>query len=181
MKNLTFDFLTEDLLVLMKERDLMYKRARKHGLDSDWACARALRSQVASELRKARQEIIKKHIASASGDSLKFWRYINGTFFKKKAPSISEVYEQTKGKLVNGIEAANYVNNYFCHISVKLSGKFVGLERLSNHTTTEAKCLSVDQISVRRVEEQIGKIDRKIIRDYRYTCKIAEIVFPKTL
>lgn len=49
-------YLNEEILQLMKDRDIAYKVARKEKTEETWIQARALRSEVQRELFKAKRD-----------------------------------------------------------------------------------------------------------------------------
>lgn len=72
---------------------------------------------------------------------------------------ITQIYDHRLKKCADGVKAANPVNHYFCKISTELSEKFAGSDMYNCSTTQKVRCDSVDQISVRRAEELINRID----------------------
>lgn len=151
------EFLTELVEGLMRERDLAFKVVRRYPMSSNWAIARHLRNRVSREIKKARRMVILKHLRLVNGDSKKFWNYINKTFFKASDPVITQI--KKNDSILVGVPAANAVNEYFCKISKVLSEKFAGSQIYDTIIDTAPKCDHVPQLSVRRVEEAINRID----------------------
>lgn len=121
---------------------------------SIWAQARQLRARVALELRIARKEFILKQIKKVEGDSHKFWRVINGEFFQKRDPKITQVFEGSSYVVLEGAQAANELNSFFCQISGNLSSKFDKHYSYNKVTVPSHVCDKVPCISDRRTIEQ---------------------------
>lgn len=141
----------------MKERDLAFRIVRKNPNPLNWANACLLRNRVAQEIKKARRNVILKHLRLVNGDGQKFWNFINRTFFKAVDPTITHIKKD--GTILEGISAANAVNEYFCNISKILSEKFKNCQMYDTEVVTTPNCDHVPQLSVRRVSEAVNKID----------------------
>lgn len=66
------NFLTDEILKLMRERDISLKRARCLGDPAYWEEARALERRVRTLIYKTRRSYICQNIANAKGDGRKF-------------------------------------------------------------------------------------------------------------
>lgn len=99
-----------------------------------------------------------KHLLSVKGDSSKFWRFLNSSFFRIKGTQISQII--SNNSVLEGIPAANAVNDYFWNISKVLSEKFAASKPYDTEISCEFSCTEVPQLSVRQVTEAINKIDR---------------------
>lgn len=117
-------YINDELRQLMRERDIAFWVARKRGSLDDWYRARILGSRVQSEMVKAKRRFILRQLEAADGDGKKFWNTINSVFLKKSTPPIDRVFRQNSASLVYGTDAADTINEYFCHVSTKLSSKF---------------------------------------------------------
>lgn len=151
------EYLTDQVLKLMHNRDKAFKIVRKDPTPAKWANARHLRTLVSREIRKAKRVVILRHLENAKGDGAKFWKFINNSFFATQSAKITQIREE--GQVLEGRPAADAVNRYFCNVSKVLSVKFDGCPQYSRIISTETTCSHVDQISVRRTEEAINKID----------------------
>lgn len=151
------EYLTEQVIRLMKDRDYAFKVVRKDPTPDNWAIARQARALVSREVKKAKRVVILKHLERARGDSAKFWKFINNSFFATNSAKITQIKEE--GRVLEGKPAADAVNNYFCNISTVLSAKFEGCPRYSKDIRGDVTCSNIEQISVRRVEEAINRIE----------------------
>ena len=69
-------YITQEIKILMKERDCMQKKYAKHPLTYDEQFKR-LRNQVTNKIRKAKHQYYKNILDSSSGDTKKTWSVIN--------------------------------------------------------------------------------------------------------
>lgn len=152
------EYLTDRVIRLMKDRDSAFKALRRNPSSTNWANARRLRRLVAKEIKLSKRAYVMKHLTRAKGDSSKFWRFLNNSFFKIRGSEITQI--TVNNQVLEGKPAANAVNNYFCNISRVLSDKFTGSNSYDTHTVCEVSCTEVPQLSVRRVSEAINRIDQ---------------------
>lgn len=153
-------YLTDDILALMRERDKAFKAARTLNSANAWHNARTLCSKVAKELRAAKRNYILKQLDAVKGDGRKFWHIINSSFFPKASTQITQVFGQQSGDLLEGVDAANEINNYFCKVSVQLSNKFANVIYADSLPEAPIVCDSIQPLSLRRVTEEINLIDK---------------------
>lgn len=117
------EFITPEVADQIHERDRLYRRARKSGLDCDWLAAKTLRSRVRRLIINARRDYIRRQLDLADGDSKKFWRIINKNFLDSNSMEINSVYRKGTKVELFGCDAANKVNDFFCSMSRELSDK----------------------------------------------------------
>lgn len=113
-------YITREIIDIGKERDRLFKIARKSNIESDWVTARKQRQRVNYALKRAKAEFYKSLLVETRGDSRKFWGRINDLLPKKKSPSISIITNQETGCDLEGTNAANYINHFFCSVGDKL-------------------------------------------------------------
>lgn len=125
-------YITGEIIEMGHERDRLFKLARRTKEDSDWIQARKQRQKVNYALKKAKAEYFKEVLIKTRGDSRKFWSKITELLPKIRGPEINTITNQETGLDIIGIEAANYINQFFCAVGDKL------VSQLPNH------CLPVD-------------------------------------
>lgn len=129
-------------------------------MTSDWTEARSLKACVRREIFISQKVFINRQLDHVAGDSGKFWRIINDTFFKKKPLGITSVYKKGTKTPVYRSEAANQINDYFCNISEDLSRKFPPLTYTQTvYAGLDSSELADDPLDVDSVRDQILKID----------------------
>lgn len=110
------------------------------------------------------------------------WEKILGTirteFFNKSSSPISQIIDETRQVVLEGAQAADTVNKFFCQVSVALSSKFLGQPSYSTDSVPEFQCNSIPRLSVRRVSEQIKLIDPLKSSAFRnILAKLLKIIF----
>jgi len=76
-------FITEDITVLMKERDCLHQRARKTGTKEDWKVFRELRNRVKVALREAEREYYNQEICENKNNCEAIWKTIRSALPNK--------------------------------------------------------------------------------------------------
>lgn len=122
-------FIDDDLLKKMKERDKAFARARQTKLATDMTYAKNLRQAITRDLRKARKKFILEQIELSNGNSKKFWEIINKIFFSTQKPVMTQIVDPADGNVLEGLQASEFINNYFCSISQSLANKFGPMNR----------------------------------------------------
>ena len=74
------EWITNDLMEQMRDRDYFYKKAKKTKDDDDWNIAKHLRNVTNSNIRRAKAEFIINELESSKDDLKKFWRVIKRVF-----------------------------------------------------------------------------------------------------
>lgn len=78
------EYISLELLELMRERDDAYRDARALKTPTAWNHARILRSRVQTQIYKARKAYVAKQITDKQGDGQKFWATIKKEFYKEE-------------------------------------------------------------------------------------------------
>lgn len=86
-----------------------------------WNMARTLRLQVQASLIRAKKSYIADQIKRADGDSSAFWQNIKKSFLDEADVGIDQMLNSETGEILEGKDASNYLNEYFCRISETLS------------------------------------------------------------
>lgn len=73
---------------------------------------------------RAKREYISEQIDASDGDNRKFWDTLQETFLKVTKHEVGQIYSPTTGEVLDGKEAADAINRYFCTVSEQLSKKF---------------------------------------------------------
>lgn len=118
------DYITDDLLRKMRVRDTAFKHAHRTKNSADLATAKALRQELTRDLRRAKRVYIQTQLDLSVGNPKRFWKVINKNFFTKGTVIMSKIFEQTSDKLLQGFEASEFINNYFCQISETMATNF---------------------------------------------------------
>ena len=115
-------WVTNELLELIKDKDIALKRAKRTKLDQDWIVARQLRNSCLSQIRQAKRNFIQNQLNEHWNDSKKIWKEINQILPDKatKHQNISLI-DQDTGLEIDNDQTADYINTFFTNIGPKLA------------------------------------------------------------
>lgn len=126
-------------MALSKNRERLYKKARKTKNDKDWEAAISARSEANIGMRKSKRKFIIDQIINAKGNNIKFWQTMKKIIPSDTSSQITSVFTNDSNTLVTGKTAANEINKYFCNISIDLEAKLpkqldddVSIRRIGN-------------------------------------------------
>ena len=117
------EWLNNDLLLLMRQRDKAYRRARRTNRPVDWDIARVLRNRVIMEVRTSKANVIKEKLDRYQHNPKKFWQEINKLLPTAHASMITGIIDESSGEEVPDEFLMNHINEYFSNIGSKLAGE----------------------------------------------------------
>lgn len=115
-------YFTEDLNIAISEREELYRKARLKKSEADWNAARRKKLEVRKLLLVTKRNYIKENLTRHSGNPVKYWKTMGKLLKQSKDPPITNIINEDNQK-INGVEAANAINDYFCCIVQKLASK----------------------------------------------------------
>ena len=122
IKSLTVvDWLTNELLSVMRQRDKAYKKARRTNLTHDWAQAKQLRNRVKTAVRTSKANVIKDKLERYQHNPKKFWQEINKLLPSSQSTRITGIVDETTGHEVPEESLMSHINDYFSSIGSKLA------------------------------------------------------------
>lgn len=101
------EWISAELLELMKARDVMFKRARKTKNVDDWSEAKSYRNRVNDACSRAKNEFIKARLQEDEGNPQKFWEHLS-PLMGKGGKTKSDTFELDEQK--NDGETADIFN-----------------------------------------------------------------------
>ena len=97
-----------------KNRDEMYKRAKRTSDQNDWAEAKRLRNLVKLGCTRARADFVKENIKKHEKDPKHFWKEMQEILpGKKKKSNIFNLTDRETGRKISEENMANYINEFF--------------------------------------------------------------------
>ena len=97
-----------------KNRDEMYKRAKRTSDQNDWAEAKRLRNLVKLGCTRARADFVKENIKKHEKDPNIFWKEMQEISpGKKKKSNIFNLTNRETGRKISEENMANYINEFF--------------------------------------------------------------------
>ena len=110
-------WITQELLELIKDKDVCMKKAKKTGYDRDWIRAKRLRNECVTKIRKAKSDFINSELDTHKNDSKKFWKNINKIMpIPGKTQKSIQLIDQQINRMIPESDTANYINDFFVNI-----------------------------------------------------------------
>ena len=134
IKNYRPDWVTQELLEQIKDRDYFYKKAKQTGNEDDWNIAKHLRNITNANIRQARREFIQEELNTNKSDYKKFWKTIRSVIPNDKANAKQNISLSHEGKKVPVAQVANFINDFFINV-----GKDSGDPVLGDNGSSQGK------------------------------------------
>ena len=116
IKNYRPDWMTNELIEQIKDRDYFYQKAKKRGDEDSWNIAKFLRNVTNTNIRQARREFILKELKQNENNSKKFWKVIREVIPSDKSSGKKDILLKSNGDYLNREDVAGYINDYFINI-----------------------------------------------------------------
>ena len=115
------EWLTNEVIEAILEKDRLHKAACKSNLLSDWEKFKIARKRSRNLLLNTKEEVLKSQVKENYGNPGRFWRKINEILGNgKHSRSFSSIYNDQNVKLDNG-DAAEFMNEYYTRIGEHLN------------------------------------------------------------
>ena len=194
-------WVTNELIELIKDKDLILRRARKRKDHQLWTEAKRIRNQCISRIRKAKADFIKENLNNNIGDQKKFWKNIQDVLpSKKNNGKISiKLTDKDSGQPILENNTASFINDFFVNIGPNLAKncntewKFRGLDSVNytdNIVTNDDEIIKlckaininksscVDHLSSQILRDAFLAVPEKMVQLFNLSFDTAEI--PKT-
>ena len=132
IKNLTVpeikpNWLTNDIVQLMRRRDKMYKEARRKRDPVLWRKATFLRNRVEMVIKNHKRDKIRNELEQNKNNPKKFWQNINSLLGKQNNVLIQRLNSENGDTIYEGKDLAEHINNFFAEIGPKLADDIINL------------------------------------------------------
>ena len=105
-------WVTAQVKEAIKEKNVLYRRARERETDADWEAFRLKKKLTAKFITETKCNVTKNKLRENYSNPQKFWRQINSEILGRKERNGIEVLKNADGQCLIGKEAADYINNY---------------------------------------------------------------------
>ena len=115
-------WLTNDIILLMRERDRCLRKFTKSKLEQDKISMRKARNLSNLAVKKAKSEYIKEQLETYKNDPKKFWKHIASIIPNKKSivsQNFNNIHDDNND-IITQENLAKHVNYYFSDIGLKL-------------------------------------------------------------
>ena len=113
IKNHRPEWVTNELLEQIKDRDHFYSKARRLGDEDSWNIAKYLRNITNNNIRAAKKGFVLDQLENNNEDCKKFWKVIVPS--DKQLPK-QDVLLKDNGKKLNRKKVANFINHFFINV-----------------------------------------------------------------
>ena len=118
-------WITQELIELIKDKDILLKRAKRSNLPEDWVNARRHRNDCLSKIRRAKSEFITSELDNNKSDSKKFWNNIKTVLpINNKSNKKILLTNPDTNQDIHEADVAGYINDFFANIGPNLASDF---------------------------------------------------------
>ena len=117
-------WINHDVISLMRDRDQMYRRARKHNREDDWNMARFLRNRTEAAIMNYRANIIKTELENNKKNPKKFWEKLHELLPSKSNVPINSLTDIDSGATLEADVLPDHINTFFSNIGQTLASKY---------------------------------------------------------
>ena len=162
------DWLTNDLVQLMRKRDKAYGRARKHKTDQVlWRKATFLRNRVESLIKQHKKNKIQLELQQNRLNPNKFWNSIRTILPNDKGQNITKLEDPINGNVHEGEQLAVHINSFFANIGQSLANEILATNQPPTDFFTNAPLnnnsdgITNNLITPEEITNALKKIDGK--------------------
>lgn len=153
-------WINQEILEKLRDRDRLYKSAKK-SMDIDvWKRAKEARNRCHKMIKRAKNDYVISELNECAGDGKKFWSIINSTFTGDSTKSQAQIQlvDPSTRESVPSEECPNYINKFLTSAGPKLANNIphVPFKLTFSDFLTKMK---INRITVEETLELIKNID----------------------
>ena len=104
------EWLSGEVLQLMRKRDAAYRKARQTQNDIEWRKAILLRNRVESFIKQHKRRKITESLARHRNNPVKFWKEVRTVIPKEKLVDVTSLTDEEKGQRHEGDQLCEHIN-----------------------------------------------------------------------
>ena len=131
------EWLNNNIIQLMRKRDVAYRKARNSKSDVDWRKATFFRNQIENGIKQFKKRKITDSFTRNRNNPNKFWKDIRTILPNDKTVEVTSLKDEETGQTLEGGELSEHINNYFANVGSKLANVIIGKRR--NNPTIHTK------------------------------------------
>ena len=116
IKNYRPDWITDQLIESIKDRDYYYVKAKRTGKEDDWNIAKHLRNTTNKQIQQAKANYVLNKLQQYKGDCVKFWKQLKSIYPSSKSTNRAKVTLENNGQVIPDNETASFINDFFINI-----------------------------------------------------------------
>ena len=149
-------WLNNELIQLMRKRDVAYRKARRTKIKTDWIKATFLRNRVETFIKKFKKRKITDSLNRNRNNPAKFWRDIRSVMPKDETIEVTSLTDETTGQTYTSEGLADYINTYFTNIGCDLANAIASRRNdvtgLGIHTVANVYVDGITGVEISEVE-----------------------------
>ena len=116
-------WLSNALILQMREKDKAFKKARRTQLQVDWERAKQIRNELSTNINSAKSNFIRTELENNKNNPRKFWKQINELLPNMKNAEVLELQDMLTSETFSGEKLNDHINNYFANIGQTLAAR----------------------------------------------------------
>ena len=116
IKNYRPEWMTNELIEQIKDRDYFFQKAKKSGDEDAWNIAKYLRNTTNSNIRQAKREFVLDELKQNEKNPKKFWKVIREVIPSYKSNSHKNFLLKDSGVKLGKENVAGFINDYFVNV-----------------------------------------------------------------
>ena len=116
IKNYRPDWMTNELIELIKDRDYFYRKAKVTGDSDFWNIAKFLRNKANYYIRQAKREFILNELRENENNAKQFWKTIREIIPSGKNSAKQDILLKSDGEKVGRDRTSHFINDYFVNV-----------------------------------------------------------------
>ena len=126
IKNYMPEWVTNELIEQIKDRDYFYKKAKLEGGEDAWNIAKHLRNLTNTNIRQARKDFVLSELEENRDDYKRFWKTVRSVIPNEKGSTKQDISLTHMGQKLAKQDIAHFINNYFINIGKNNRGTSQG-------------------------------------------------------
>ena len=116
-------WLSNAILLQMRERDKAFRKARRTKLHADWDRAKQIRNELSTNIKTTKSYFIRTKLEINKNNPRKFWKQINELLPNTKGADVLELQDELNLETLNGEHLNDHINDYFANIGPALAAR----------------------------------------------------------
>ena len=116
IKNYRPDWMTDELIEQIKDRDYFYRKAKSTGDEDAWNIAKYLRNTTNSNIRQAKRDFVLDELRQNERNPKKFWKVIRDVIPADKSSTHLDILLKDAGSKIDKGKVAHFINEYFVNV-----------------------------------------------------------------
>ena len=118
-------WLSNEIIQLMRKRDTAYKKARLTKNQIDWRKATFLRNRVEFYIKDFKSYRITGNLNRYANNPSKFWKELRKVVPKGSVVNVSSLIDEKSGQVHSDKQLSEYVNKYFANVGKELANNII--------------------------------------------------------